>query len=154
MDTSNLPSVEGLTPVILWYTLVGIVGICGLFLIFAKVAEVLRGRKERKEREKLPASDQLAKEIAGMVMEKIEKRLDDIDRKLSNDKNLLETHTRQILTLNSAYEDLQAGSSVQSLALVAILGHELHNGNADEMQNAVNELNKYLAKRPVYVTKD
>ena len=36
----SLPSVEGLTPTIMWYTFVGVVGICALIILYDKVRDV------------------------------------------------------------------------------------------------------------------
>ena len=151
----NFPTVEGLAPDILWYTFVGVVGIAGVFLIFTKVADWFRERKERKEKKIPGANDKLADEISAKVMERIGPHLEEIDRKLSSDKELIDNHTRQINALSRAYEDVQDGSSVQSLALVAILGNILNGGNnRAEVQHAMNELNIYLAKRHVYLNHD
>lgn len=42
---------------------------------------------------------------------------------------------------------LKEGQRVTCEALMALLGHELHNGNADEMQEASRKLNQYLVNR-------
>ena len=43
-----MPSVEGLTPEILWYTLIGLVGLGGLAILVDKVLEIFRKHQERK----------------------------------------------------------------------------------------------------------
>lgn len=43
--------------------------------------------------------------------------------------------------------DLREGQRVCCLSLMALLGHELHNGNSDEMEGAQRELNRYLINR-------
>lgn len=42
---------------------------------------------------------------------------------------------------------LKEGQRVTCEALMALLGHELHNGNSDEMQEASRKLNQYLVNR-------
>lgn len=42
---------------------------------------------------------------------------------------------------------LKDGQCVMCEALMALLGHELHNGNSDEMQEASRKLNQYLVNR-------
>ena len=37
-----MPSVEGLTPDILWYTLVGIIGIGAIVVLFDKISDVIK----------------------------------------------------------------------------------------------------------------
>ena len=50
---------------------------------------------------------------------------------------------------NSAYiEDLREGQKVLCVACMAMLNHDLHNGNSDEMQKALGQLNGYLINRP------
>lgn len=43
--------------------------------------------------------------------------------------------------------DLREGQRVMCVAVMALLGHELHNGNSEEMNNALVGLNKYLINR-------
>lgn len=43
--------------------------------------------------------------------------------------------------------DLREGQRVCCISLMALLGHELHNGNSAEMEDAQKELNKYLINR-------
>jgi len=43
--------------------------------------------------------------------------------------------------------DLREGNRVMCCALMALLGHELHNGNSNEMEDAQKELNHYLINR-------
>ena len=42
---------------------------------------------------------------------------------------------------------LKEGQRVTCEALMALLGHELHNGTSDEMQEASRKLNQYLVNR-------
>lgn len=55
-------------------------------------------------------------------------------------KHKVDRHEKQL-------GDLKDGQKVCCKALIALLGHELHNGNADEMQEASKELNDYLVNR-------
>lgn len=55
-------------------------------------------------------------------------------------KHKVDKHEKQLA-------DLKDGQKVCCKALIALLGHELHNGNADEMLNASQELNDYLVNR-------
>lgn len=55
-------------------------------------------------------------------------------------KSKVDRHEKQL-------GDLKDGQKVCCKALIALLGHELHNGNADEMQEASKELNDYLVNR-------
>lgn len=49
---------------------------------------------------------------------------------------------------NSAYiDDLREGQKVLCVACMAMLNHDLHNGNSDEMKKALGHLNSYLINR-------
>ncbi len=61
----------------------------------------------------------------------------DTARKLANDKERLDSH-------DEAIKRLQASSEVQCAALLALLDHELHNGNAAQMEKAKADLIQYL----------
>lgn len=43
--------------------------------------------------------------------------------------------------------DLREGQRVMCVACMALLNHELHNGNSDEMNDALSGLNSYLLNR-------
>ncbi len=62
----------------------------------------------------------------------------DIFEKLRADKASLDRHDKDIRTL-------QEGQKVVCEGLAALLDHELHNGNTDQMQQAKNGLTKYLS---------
>ncbi len=61
----------------------------------------------------------------------------DTAKKLDNDKKRLDEH-------EAAIHALQETNRVQLAALQALLDHELHNGNADQMQRARDDINVYL----------
>ena len=61
----------------------------------------------------------------------------DVSKKLAADKDRLDEHEKEITTLRES-------SRVQCAALLALLDHELHNGNADQMQKARDNITRYL----------
>lgn len=61
----------------------------------------------------------------------------DVSKKLAADKIRLDNH-------DGAIAKLQESNQVICTALLAILDHELHNGNSDQMQRARDELMQYL----------
>ena len=60
--------------------------------------------------------------------------------KLDNDKRRLDKHARDI-------EDLREGQKYLCMGVQALLGHELHNGNADEMKAASAGIKSWLLNR-------
>lgn len=63
----------------------------------------------------------------------------DTAKKLANDKQRLDEH-------DEAIENLRESNQVICSALLALLDHELHNGNQDQMEKARNEMMVYLSK--------
>lgn len=61
----------------------------------------------------------------------------DTAKKLATDKQRLDDHDKAI-------EKLQESHQAICSALLALLDHELHNGNADQMQKARDNLMEYL----------
>lgn len=63
----------------------------------------------------------------------------DTAKKLANDKQRLDEH-------DEAIENLRESNQVICSALLALLDHELHNGNQDQMEKARNKMMAYLSK--------
>ena len=71
----------------------------------------------------------------------------DVYTKLSNDKQRLDEHEQQLQALKAEQLAQKENSRVQCAALLALLDHELHNGNADQMQAARDDLVKWLTNK-------
>lgn len=68
----------------------------------------------------------------------------DTAKKLDNDKTRLDEHQKELERHQKEIDLLKENGRVQSAALMALLDHELHNGNAEQMQKARDDLMKYL----------
>lgn len=66
--------------------------------------------------------------------------LPECDRKFDSDHRMLTRHDREINEIRDALQVLCSGQW-------ALLEHALHNGNADQLQEASGGLRKYLEKR-------
>lgn len=64
--------------------------------------------------------------------------------KLANDKKRLDEQQEELDRQKHEINTLKESARVQSAALMALLDHELHNGNADQMQKARDDIMKYL----------
>lgn len=64
----------------------------------------------------------------------------DTAKKLATDKARLDEHERSI-------DDLREGQQVLCSGILALLDHELHNGNSDQMQDARDGIMNYLSKK-------
>ena len=66
----------------------------------------------------------------------------DTAKKLAADKQRLDDHDKAI-------KDLQEGQKVLCSGILALLDHELHNGNNEQMQGARNDIMTYLQGKMV-----
>ncbi len=127
--------IEGVTPSALWNAIYVFLAVLGVVIVLDKVNDIVAKHKKRK-RDLLQEQQAPVENLDGRL-QKIEKRLDSIDEKLSSDKRRLEALERQ-------QDDADAGFRALCKATLAMLNHELHNGNTDEMEAAQKTLTDYL----------
>ena len=144
----TLPKVEGLSPTILWYTLIGLVGICALIVLYDKVADVFRKAKKRKQDENQLNSDDITDRIADKVMEQLTPKLDEkfaeIDRKLANDRADIVLQTTQLNATNSRVDRLDNDNKALLHGMSALLSHEISGNSTDRLKKTQTALNNYL----------
>lgn len=138
--------VEGMTPEILWYTLIGLVGIGTLIVLADKVMEVFRKKHERDELKKQP-EDKLAENISEKVLKKLEPRFEEIDRKLANDNALIKSHTRVLEEHHDQIKAIQAGNKVLCRGVLAMLSHEINGNSKDKLEASRQEITDYLIEK-------
>ena len=68
----------------------------------------------------------------------------DTAKKLQTDKERLDKHESDLERQQKEIDLLKESGRVQAAALMALLDHELHNGNAEQMQSAHDGLMAYL----------
>ena len=136
------PPIEGITPGMLWTFLGVLVGLAALYVLYGKVRETYQKNKKMKDPE-----NKLADEISAKVMERLEPRFAEIDRKLANDKAAIDGHSRQMEMLAKRADGNDDGIKALSRGVLALLNHELHNGNSDELEHAQQTLNDYLIEK-------
>ena len=147
MDT--VKAIEGIQPGDLWTFLYVLAGLAALLILGYKVVEIFRKEHERKTQRQAMSDRDITGDIADKVMDKLEPRLKSIEEKLQRDKNRLESHEVAISNIMDAQRNFQRGQEVMCQALMAVLDHELHNGNNDQMEAARNDLNSYLIHRTI-----
>lgn len=131
--------IQGISPDALWtflYVLVALLVVAGLVF---KVIDFAQGQKDRRKKKEQEMKGESQEPISG-IRERlgiIESRLDSIEEKLDRDKKRLEQ-------LEGKQDDIQEGFRALCSAQLAILNHEMHNGNQDEMEAAQSGLQKYL----------
>ena len=138
----TLPTVEGLSPLILWYTLVGLVGLGGLIVLGDKVMDVFRKHKQKKE-------DSKAKEdgtIQGQL-DKISKRLDTIDEYIKESDRKFDRDNRRLNALEGNVKHIEAGINALARAELAHIQHDLTGNHSDNLGKAETEIMNYLTQK-------
>ena len=138
----TMQPIEGVTPGMLWIALIVLIAGASLYVLYGKVRETRSKLKKMNDPE-----GKLADEISTKVLESLEPRFAEIDRKLSNDKAIIDSHTQQIDALSSRTDGSEDGIKALSRGVLALLNHALHNGNSDELEHAQQTLNDYLIEK-------
>lgn len=144
-----MQAIEGVTPDMIWnfgYTMLGIIAI---IVCIEKIPDIIWKWKDRKKKAAEGPQANFADEICDKIMDKLEPRFAEIDNKLKADKARLESHEYAITGMHKAQTDIYEGFSVLCYAMIAVLNHGIHNGNAAEMEDALNKLHEYLSRRKV-----
>ncbi len=151
MQAQNLPAVEGLTPAVLWYTLVGIVGLSALFILFDKVSSILKRRQREKQEERQLENQDITDRIANKVEEKLEpkfleinRKFEEIDGKLSNDKDTIDMHTRQLNAYEGRVDKLERGNNALIHGVFALLSHQIDGNCIDRLKRSAKGIQNYL----------
>ena len=138
----TMQPIEGVTPGMLWTFLGVLIGLAALYVLYGKVRETYQRNKQMKAPE-----NKLADEISAKVLEKLEPRFSEIERKLANDKATIDGHSRQMETLAKRADGNEDGIKALSRGVLALLNHALHNGNTDELEKAQQDINDYLIEK-------
>lgn len=139
---STLPSIEGLTPTVVWYTLVGLVGIGTLIVLYDKVRTVFKNRQKEKQ-------DDKAKEdgtIQGQL-DKINKRLDTIDDYIRESDRKFDRDNRRITALEDQSRDINLGIKALARASLAHLQHDITGNHVDTLKKAEEMITDYLTDK-------
>jgi hypothetical protein len=139
-----MPTVEGLTPSVVWTTIYGIIGLCLLFMIIYKVFDAIRNEIERSRRMREMREPDLADRVSKKVLEDLEPRFQDIEKNLTKDKVRLDNHEKLINESMLSQKDTREGLIAICKTLLVITGSS---DDPDKMKEAHDELMKYLACR-------
>ena len=142
----TLPTIEGMTPSVLWITLFGLVCIGTLIVLGDKVLDVFR-RKHERDRLKKEPEDKLAETISAKVIAKMEPRFAEIDQKLATDKSRLDEHTRLLGTHQDKLTDIDRGNKVLCRGILALLSHEINGNSNDKLKESQQEITNYLINK-------
>jgi len=141
-----MPTVEGLTPAILWYMVYGLLA-CGLiFLIGFRVYDAIHTVAERRRQKREAEKPDFADKVSKKVIKELGPRLEEIESNLAKDKKRLETHEQLITGMQSGQKEIHDGlSAIAKFMLVIVNYGDL--GNNDQIKEASLELQKFLAEK-------
>ena len=129
--------IEGITPEAIWTFLGVLAGLAALYVLYGKVRETYQKNKQMKD----PG---LADEISKKVMEKLEPRFQEINRKLANDKTIIDEHTQKIADITRQNDTIESGQRVLCRGVLALLSHEINGNSDDKLREAWTGINNYL----------
>ena len=147
--------IEGISPDMLWTFVVVLVGLAALFVLGYKVVEIFRKEQERKRQQEQLNGQDITEQIANAVMLKLTPELEkkfneinaqftEIDRKLTNDKETIEMHTRQLNAYENRVDQLEGGNKALCHGVFALLSHEVNGNSIDKLKTAHHAMQNYL----------
>lgn len=87
------------------------------------------------------------RDVRGPARQQAEQADNHVATCLRNDNDRLNDLTRRVESLERESKDMHKGQRALIFGVQALLEHELHNGNADQMQEASSGLSSYLRER-------
>ena len=105
--------------------------ICGAITTVGKAVEVINSLRK-------PSKD------AKVALEDILKRY---EKRFENDTKRFEKGEERMSRIEADLDDFHQGQFHTCMCLKALLNHELHNGNSEEMVEAATNMDKWLVKR-------
>ena len=151
----QVQKIEGISPDMLWTFCVVLVGLAALLVLGYKVVEIFRKEHERKVSKQQMSGQDITDRIADKVMEKLEpklnakfdeinNRLNGVDEKLRNDKEVIELHTRQLNANENRVEQLENGNKALCHGVFALLSHLVTGDSIDKLRQTQNAMKNYL----------
>lgn len=138
----DLQPIEGITPGMIWTALIVLIGIATLYVLYGKVRETYVKNKKMKDPE-----NRLADEISARVMEKLEPKFAEIDRKLANDKAMIDDHTQKLANIGRRNDSMEKGQKALCRGVLALLSHEINGNSTDKLKSAQENINDYLIEK-------
>lgn len=141
-----MPTVESLTPSMLWTTFYGVIALCLLFLIGYRVYDAISKIVDRKKSKKEREEPDFAEKVSQKVIEKLEPRFAEIERNLEKDKRRLEMHETAIDGIIQSQKGLHDGVVVMCKFMLVLSSYG-NLGSNEKVKEATADLTKYLAEQ-------
>ena len=120
----------------LWITIGTLIAGGIIYHVFCGVRADFRNEREKKRLAQEPVVKQIAEQVSQRLILEQDKRLDEIERKLTNDKQTLEIHTRPINELYTQTEDMGKDIKAICQGMFALLNKASGLETAKEIEEA------------------
>lgn len=141
-----MPTVEALSPQMIWNTLYGIIAIGLIFLIVYKIYDAIYAIQKRRRERIESARPDFAEKVSQKVIDKLEPRFQEIETNLNRDKKRLENHEALLTSMKKGNEEIHDGlTAICKFMLVISTYGNL--GNHERVKEASTDLQKFLAER-------
>lgn len=124
----TVSTLNGVSPDMLWTFVVVLVGLCISITAILNCYEKIQNLHDRRRK---------PTESARM----------DVLEMLANDKRRLDAHEEAINSIRGKQRSLEEGQRAVCAGVMALLEHELHNGNSEQMEKASEDINTYLLNK-------
>ena len=141
-----MPTVEGFTPQIAWYTLYGFFALALLFLIGFRVYDAIHTLVERRRQKRESEKPDFADKVSKKVIKELGPRLEQIESDISKNRQRIETHETLIANMQSAHKEIHDGLSAIAKFMLVISTYG-NIGNNEKVKEASSELQKFLAEK-------
>ncbi len=141
-----MPTVEGLTPQIIWTTLYGVIAIALLFLIGYKVYDAIHTVLDRRKRRRESEKPDFAEAVSQKVIDKLEPRFAEIERNLNRDKQRIETNEALISDIVEGNKEIHDGLSAIA-EFMLVIGTYGNIGTNEHVTEANVKLQKFLTTK-------
>lgn len=142
-----MPTVENLTPQVLWTTIYGLLALCLLFMVAYKVYDAVHTILERRRQKRESEKPDFAEAVSRKVIEKLEPRFNEIEKNLARDKARLDNHESFITDIRTSQQDTREGLAAICRYLLAIAQFGNISTDSKEMREATAEMNAYLVSK-------
>lgn len=140
-----MPTVEGLTPNVLWTTVYGMLALCLLFMVVYKVYDAVHTIMERRRHRNAASRPDFAEEVSRKVIEKLEPRFAKIEENLNKDKSRLDNHETALSGIQEGQKQVKDGLTAicKFMLIISTYGNI---GDHEKVKEASLELQNFLAE--------
>ena len=135
-------AIQGITPGMLWTALAVIVGLGVLYVLYGNVRKTYYDGQERKKERQANGDTTIKGQL-----DKIQKDLGEIGEFMRETNARFDRDNRRLNALDKRVDGLETGQKAQCRGVLALLNHELHNGNSDEMEKSKQIIEDYLIQK-------